>query len=123
PRACVPGLSQYSGDPRTEWQLNSFPSKQQLLEAVRNFKYKGGNTFTGQALLHVLEENLRPEAGARAAAPTFLVLLTDGKSQDDAVAAAGRLKAAGVEILAVGEVQKQLRRSALVQPELAGGSV
>lgn len=41
------GLSQYSGDPRTEWQLNTFTSKHQLLEAVRNFKYKGGNTFTG----------------------------------------------------------------------------
>lgn len=43
----VEGLTQYSGDPRTEWQLNSFTTKQELLEAVRNFKYKGGNTFTG----------------------------------------------------------------------------
>lgn len=42
------GLSQYSGDPRTEWQLNNFTSKEQLLEAVRNFRYKGGNTFTGK---------------------------------------------------------------------------
>lgn len=42
------GLSQYSGDPRTEWQLNNFTSKEQLLEAVRNFRYKGGNTFTGE---------------------------------------------------------------------------
>lgn len=45
--ALISGLSQYSGDPRTEWQLNTFTSKQQMLEAVRNFKYKGGNTFTG----------------------------------------------------------------------------
>uniref|UniRef100_A0A3Q1FLZ1 Collagen, type XIV, alpha 1b n=1 Tax=Acanthochromis polyacanthus TaxID=80966 RepID=A0A3Q1FLZ1_9TELE len=96
------GLTQYSGDPRTEWHLNNFSTKDQLLEAVRNFRYKGGNTFTGQALLHVMEENMRPEAGARSETPFFLVLLTDGKSQDDAIAAANRLKNAGVEIIAVG---------------------
>ncbi|XP_071396363.1 collagen alpha-1(XX) chain, partial [Centroberyx affinis] len=96
------GLTQYSGDPRTEWQLNNFTTKDQLLEAVRNFRYKGGNTFTGQALLHVMEENMRAESGARSDTPFFLVLLTDGKSQDDAIAAADRLKNAGVEIIAVG---------------------
>ncbi|KAM9855334.1 collagen alpha-1(XX) chain-like [Aulostomus maculatus] len=96
------GLTQYSGDPRTEWQLNNFTAKDQLLEAVRNFRYKGGNTFTGQALLHVMEENMRAEAGARSDTPFFIVLLTDGKSQDDAIAAATRLKNAGVEIIAVG---------------------
>uniref|UniRef100_A0A671WRM6 Solute carrier family 35 member C2 n=1 Tax=Sparus aurata TaxID=8175 RepID=A0A671WRM6_SPAAU len=96
------GLTQYSGDPRTEWQLNNFTTKDQLLEAVRNFRYKGGNTFTGQALLHVMEENMRAEAGARSGTPFFLVLLTDGKSQDDAIAAANQLKNAGVEIIAVG---------------------
>uniref|UniRef100_A0A3B4FRZ8 Collagen, type XIV, alpha 1b n=1 Tax=Pundamilia nyererei TaxID=303518 RepID=A0A3B4FRZ8_9CICH len=84
------GLTQYSGDPRTEWHLNNFTSKEQLLEAVRNFRYKGGNTFTGQALLHVMEENMRSSAGARSDTPFFLVLLTDGKSQDDAIAAATR---------------------------------
>lgn len=50
----------------------------------------------------MLEENLQPEAGARTDAAAFVVLLTDGKSQDDAVAAAAQLKAAGVEIVAVG---------------------
>ncbi|KAM6924942.1 collagen alpha-1(XX) chain-like [Xenentodon cancila] len=96
------GLTQYSGDPRTEWQLSNFTTKEQLLEAVRNFRYKGGNTFTGQALLHVMEENLKAEGGARPDIPSFLVLLTDGKSQDDAITAANRLKNAGVEIIAVG---------------------
>ncbi|TWW56200.1 Collagen alpha-1(XIV) chain [Takifugu flavidus] len=102
PKRIQIGLTQYSGDPRTEWHLNSFATKEQLLEAVRNFKYKGGNTFTGQALLHVLEENMQQNAGARADVPSFVVLLTDGKSQDDAIAAANQLKSAGMEIIAVG---------------------
>ncbi|XP_051947748.1 collagen alpha-1(XX) chain [Xyrauchen texanus] len=95
-------LSQYSGDPRTEWNLNNFTSREPLLEAVRNFRYKGGNTFTGQALIHVLENNLKEEAGARPNTPQFLLLLTDGKSQDDAITAANRLKNSGVEIIAIG---------------------
>lgn len=61
----------------------------------------------GQALLHVMEENMRPEAGTQSETPFFLLLLTDGKSQDDAIAAASRLKNAGVEIIAVGERGKK----------------
>lgn len=53
-----------------------------------------------------MEENMRAQAGARSDTPFFLVLLTDGKSQDDAIAAASRLKNAGVEIIAVGETEK-----------------
>ncbi|XP_048872828.1 collagen alpha-1(XIV) chain isoform X3 [Brienomyrus brachyistius] len=95
-------LTQYSGDPRTEWHLNNFTSREQVLEAIRNFRYKGGNTFTGQALMHVHEKNLKQAAGMRPGVPHFLLLLTDGKSQDDAIAAASKLKSAGVEIIAVG---------------------
>ncbi|KAM9342397.1 LOW QUALITY PROTEIN: collagen alpha-1(XX) chain-like [Pholidichthys leucotaenia] len=95
------GLTQYSGDPRTEWDLNSFATKDQLLEAVRNFRYKGGNTFTGQALLHVMEQNMKAEAGLEIRHTLFPGLATDGKSQDDAIAAATRLKNGGVESIAV----------------------
>lgn len=44
-----PGLAQYSGDPRTEWNLNAYRTKQALLEAVANLPYKGGNTLTGMS--------------------------------------------------------------------------
>lgn len=42
------GLTQYSGDPRTEWQLNAHRDKKSLLQAVANLPYKGGNTLTGE---------------------------------------------------------------------------
>lgn len=47
--AFFPGLAQYSGDPRTEWNLNAYRTKQSLLEAVANLPYKGGNTLTGRS--------------------------------------------------------------------------
>uniref|UniRef100_A0A8C3JYU8 Collagen alpha-1(XX) chain n=1 Tax=Calidris pygmaea TaxID=425635 RepID=A0A8C3JYU8_9CHAR len=96
------GLSQYSSDPRTEWDLSAYSTRDQVLEAVRNLRYKGGNTFTGLALTHVLEQNLKPEAGARLEAEKLVILLTDGKSQDDANLAAQTLKNLGIEIFAIG---------------------
>lgn len=41
------GLAQYSGDPRIEWHLNSFSTKDAVIDAVKNLPYKGGNTLTG----------------------------------------------------------------------------
>ncbi|NXD83288.1 COKA1 protein, partial [Halcyon senegalensis] len=96
------GLSQYSSDPRTEWELSTYSTRDQVLEAVRNLRYKGGNTFTGLALTHVLEQNLKPDAGARLEAEKLVILLTDGKSQDDAKLAAQTLKNLGIEIFAIG---------------------
>ncbi|OXB67866.1 hypothetical protein ASZ78_005548, partial [Callipepla squamata] len=96
------GLSQYSSDPRTEWDLSTYATRDQVLEAVRNLRYKGGNTFTGLALTHVLEQNLKPDAGARLEAEKLVILLTDGKSQDDANLAAQTLKNVGIEIFAIG---------------------
>ncbi|NXR37997.1 COKA1 protein, partial [Zosterops hypoxanthus] len=96
------GLSQYSSDPRTEWDLSSYSTREQVLEAVRSLRYKGGNTFTGLALTHVLEQNLKPDAGARLEAEKLVILLTDGKSQDDANLAAQTLKNLGIEIFAIG---------------------
>ncbi|NXK46977.1 COKA1 protein, partial [Chauna torquata] len=96
------GLSQYSSDPRTEWDLSAYATRDQVLDAVRNLQYKGGNTFTGLALTHILEQNLKPDAGARLDAEKLVILLTDGKSQDDANLAAQTLKNMGIEIFAIG---------------------
>ncbi|KAM4034067.1 collagen alpha-1(XX) chain isoform 1-T1 [Anomaloglossus baeobatrachus] len=96
------GLSQYSREPQTEWDLNTFTSKTEVLDAIKRVKYKGGNTFTGMALIHVLEENLRAASGARPSAGKVLILLTDGKSQDDAITVSKSLKQSGIYIFAIG---------------------
>ncbi|XP_063315633.1 collagen alpha-1(XX) chain [Pelobates fuscus] len=96
------GLSQYSGEPQTEWDLNTFSSKAEVFDALKKLRYKGGNTFTGLALTHVLEENLRAASGARGQAGKVLILLTDGKSQDDAITVSQTLKDAGIFIFTIG---------------------
>uniref|UniRef100_A0A8D1QDT9 Collagen alpha-1(XX) chain n=1 Tax=Sus scrofa TaxID=9823 RepID=A0A8D1QDT9_PIG len=96
------GLTQYSGAPQTEWDLNALDTKEKVLAAVRSLRYRGGNTFTGLALTHVLERNLKPEAGLRPEAAKLVTLVTDGKSQDDARTAGQALKSLGVHVFAVG---------------------
>uniref|UniRef100_I3MNA9 Collagen alpha-1(XX) chain n=1 Tax=Ictidomys tridecemlineatus TaxID=43179 RepID=I3MNA9_ICTTR len=96
------GLTQYSGDPQTEWDLNSFRSSGEVLAAVHGLRYKGGNTFTGLALTHVLGQNLKPSAGLRPEAAKVVILVTDGKSQDDVHTAARVLKDLDIDVFAVG---------------------
>ncbi|XP_073446369.1 collagen alpha-1(XIV) chain isoform X2 [Dendrobates tinctorius] len=96
------GLAQYSGDPRIEWNLNTYGTKEAVLDAVRNLPYKGGNTLTGLALTFILENSFKPEAGARTDLPKIGILITDGKSQDDVIPPAKSLKDAGIELFAIG---------------------
>ncbi|XP_005994616.1 collagen alpha-1(XIV) chain isoform X2 [Latimeria chalumnae] len=96
------GLAQYSGDPRIEWHLNTYSTKDAVLDAVKNLPYKGGNTLTGLALTYILENSFKPEAGARPGVPKIGVLITDGKSQDDVIPPAKSLRDAGIELFAIG---------------------
>ncbi|CAL1585760.1 unnamed protein product [Knipowitschia caucasica] len=96
------GLAQYSGDPKTEWHLNSHPNKVSLLEAVANLPYKGGNTMTGMALNYILENNFRPNVGLRPEARKIGVLITDGKSQDEIIVSSQRLRDSNIELYAIG---------------------
>uniref|UniRef100_F7EVM1 Collagen type XIV alpha 1 chain n=1 Tax=Monodelphis domestica TaxID=13616 RepID=F7EVM1_MONDO len=96
------GLAQYSGDPRIEWHLNTFSTKDAVIDAVRNLPYKGGNTLTGLALNYIFENSFKPEAGARTGVSKIGILITDGKSQDDIIPASKTLRDSGVELFAIG---------------------
>ncbi|MEJ1279241.1 ADP-ribosylation factor GTPase activating protein 1 [Cricetulus griseus] len=56
----------------------------------------------GLALTHVLGQNLKPAAGARPEAAKVLILVTDGKSQDDVRTAARILKDQDIDVFVVG---------------------
>ncbi|XP_047015920.1 collagen alpha-1(XIV) chain isoform X3 [Ictalurus punctatus] len=96
------GLAQYSGDPRIEWHLNTHSTKEEVINAVKNLPYKGGNTLTGLALMYILENSFKPESGSRTNVPKIGILITDGKSQDDVISPAQNLRNAGIELFAVG---------------------
>ncbi|MBZ3877345.1 Collagen alpha-1(VII) chain, partial [Sciurus carolinensis] len=92
---------QYSDDPRTEFGLDALGSGGDVIHAIRELSYKGGNTRTGAALLHVSDHVFLPQL-TRPGIPKVCILITDGKSQDLVDTAAQRLKGQGVKLFAVG---------------------
>ncbi|XP_059354175.1 collagen alpha-1(XII) chain-like isoform X2 [Carassius carassius] len=96
------GVVQYSTDTRTEFNLNQYFKRPELLRAINSLPYKGGNTMTGEALDYLLKNMFTETAGARKGFPRVVVVITDGKSQDPVEGYAKRLKNAGVEIFTLG---------------------
>uniref|UniRef100_A0A3B5MVY3 VWFA domain-containing protein n=1 Tax=Xiphophorus couchianus TaxID=32473 RepID=A0A3B5MVY3_9TELE len=98
------GLVQYSFTPRTEFQLNTFQDKKEILEYIESLPYSGGGTNTGKGLDFVLNKHFVESAGSRAAqsVPQIAVVITDGKSQDEVELHAERLRNKGIILYAIG---------------------
>lgn len=96
------GLVQYSSNPRTEWQLNTHSTKQEVVSAIRKLPYRDGGTNTGLALTFALENSFKPESGSRVGVPKIGILITDGASGDSVDRPAQNLKDAGIELFAIG---------------------
>lgn len=97
-------LVQYSGSPQTEFQLNTYPTTQGVLAHIKAMTYRGGGTRTGLGLDFLIRAHLNTASGSRAGegVAQVVVVLTDGRSQDDVAEPAQVLQLAGVEVFAVG---------------------
>ncbi|KAG8543028.1 hypothetical protein GDO81_025571, partial [Engystomops pustulosus] len=76
-------IVQYSEEPRTEFHLNHHKDRNSVLKAIRNMQYFGGNTNTGRGIGHVLKEMFQVSKGMRPSSPHLILLVTDGRSQDN----------------------------------------
>ncbi|XP_041057061.1 collagen alpha-3(VI) chain-like isoform X6 [Carcharodon carcharias] len=101
------GLVQYSEKPQAEFHLNTYFTKQNILFHIWNMSYKGGGTKTGLALEYVIKDQLTKATGSRAeqGVPQIIIVLTDGRSQDDVISPSASLKSAEAIIFAVGVQQ------------------
>uniref|UniRef100_A0A8D0D6G1 Collagen type XIV alpha 1 chain n=1 Tax=Sander lucioperca TaxID=283035 RepID=A0A8D0D6G1_SANLU len=95
-------IAQFSDDARTEFKLNSYGDKERLLDAINKISYKGGNTKTGRAIQHVKENIFTAEGGMRRGIPNVLVVLTDGRSQDDVNKVSKEMQMEGYIVFAIG---------------------
>ncbi|XP_072268435.1 collagen alpha-4(VI) chain-like isoform X2 [Pyxicephalus adspersus] len=98
------GLIQYSDEPRTEFFLNSYDNKDDILQYVQTLKYKGGGTKTGESLQFMLDNHFTESAGGRAndGVPQIAVVITDGQSQDNIKDPSKQVKEAGITLYAIG---------------------
>lgn len=60
------------------------------------------SVLPGLALTFIQENSFKPESGSRPGIPKIGVFITDGKSQDDVIPPAQRLRDAGIEVFAIG---------------------
>ncbi|XP_018599207.2 collagen alpha-1(XII) chain isoform X2 [Scleropages formosus] len=93
---------QYSDDAKTEFRLNTYQDKGTVLSALHLIRYKGGNTKTGIALKHIGEKVFAPDNGMRRNVPKVLVVVTDGRSQDEVKKNAAKLQQTGYSVFVVG---------------------
>ncbi|POI27792.1 hypothetical protein CIB84_008458 [Bambusicola thoracicus] len=80
------GVVQYSDQPRTEFALNSYSTKADVLDAVKALSFRGGKEANTGAALEYVVENLFTQAGGsriEEAVPQILVLISGGESSDD----------------------------------------
>lgn len=105
PRKVQVALTQYSTEPTTDFLLNTYSLKDDVLRHLNNVKLKGGLTLnTGVALDYVKNNVFTASSGGRAqqAVPQILILLSGRKSEDDVRDALHRLRNAGIVLYNIG---------------------
>ncbi|KAM9710050.1 collagen alpha-3(VI) chain-like isoform 2-T2 [Menidia menidia] len=96
---------QYSDEPKLEFLLNEFSSKNEVRQAVMKIRSKGGNRLnTGRAIQWVSRNIYQRSAGSRIedGVPQFLIVVTGGKSTDDVSTPAQQLKKNPIAPIAIG---------------------
>eukprot|EP00066_Takifugu_rubripes_P029142 XP_011618408.1 PREDICTED: cochlin [Takifugu rubripes] len=76
------GVIQASDTPRTEFLLTNYTQPKELLFAIKELAYLGGDSNTGKAITHTTETFFNQESGGRRGYPRVMVVLIDGWPSD-----------------------------------------
>ncbi|XP_037395204.1 collagen alpha-3(VI) chain-like [Pygocentrus nattereri] len=96
---------QFSRDPETHFNLNTYTRKDDVVDTVRVLKHKGGRPLnTGAALKYVRDNVFTASSGSRRleGVPQILILLSGARSFDNVDVPASALKDLGVLIFTIG---------------------
>ncbi|XP_034029403.1 matrilin-2-like [Thalassophryne amazonica] len=105
PEATRVGLLQYGSVVQSEFSLNTYNTKADVVQAVRNMKHLATGTMTGLAIQYTMETAFTEAEGARPAKlhiPRIAMVVTDGRPQDSVEEVAAQAKQAGIQIFAIG---------------------
>ncbi|XP_039993600.1 cochlin isoform X2 [Xiphias gladius] len=95
------GLIQASDSPKTEFLLTNYTQPKDLLFAIRELAYLGGDTNTGKAIMHAAETFFIQETGGRRGHPRVMMVLVDGWPSDDLEQAAMLARESGINVFLV----------------------
>nr|XP_008112888.1 PREDICTED: collagen alpha-3(VI) chain isoform X10 [Anolis carolinensis] len=112
---------QFSEDPRVAFLLNAHSTKEEVQDAVRRLKPKGGRQVNlGSALEYVSKNIFTRPSGSRIeeGAPQFLILLFSHPSDDDVEDPAIQVKQVGVAPLTIAKnVDRELMQTIALSPQ------
>ncbi len=94
----------FADSEQPRFELNTFASRSDVIDAVREIPYSRGTTNTAAALRYARETMFTAGNGDREGVPNIAVVLTDGGSNDKAqtMQEAYLTKQAGVHIITIG---------------------
>lgn len=96
------GVVQYSDDPFLHIPLGKHFSSNDLIKAMESIEYMGGNTNTGKAIKFANDKLFALSERGPNGIAKIAVVLTDGKSQDEVLAAAEAARKKGIILFAIG---------------------
>ncbi|XP_008312990.1 cochlin [Cynoglossus semilaevis] len=95
------GLVQASDLPKTEIFLTNYTQPKELLFAIKELSYMGGNSNTGKAIKHTAQTFFQQENGGRRGHPRVMLVLVDGWPSDDLEQAATYARESGINVFLV----------------------
>ncbi|KAM6462262.1 cochlin [Liasis olivaceus] len=95
------GVIQASDYPKTEFYLNNFTASKDVLFAIKEIAFKGGNSNTGRALKHAAQRFFSVENGVRKSIPKIIVVFLDGWPSDNLEEAGILAREFGVNVFIV----------------------
>ena len=103
---------QYSRNAEVHFYLNTYTTREDIVDSVRGLRYRGGRPLnTGAALQYVRENVFTSSSGSRRqeGVPQMLILLTGGRSDDNVDTPASALKQQGVFVIGIGTSSSDIR--------------
>uniref|UniRef100_A0AAY3ZZ33 Cochlin n=1 Tax=Denticeps clupeoides TaxID=299321 RepID=A0AAY3ZZ33_9TELE len=95
------GVVQASDMPRTEFYLTNYTQPKDVVFAIKEIAFMGGNTNTGKAITHTVETFFSPELGVRRGHPRIIVAIVDGWPSDSLDEAAVLARESGINVFIV----------------------
>ncbi|CAG5866935.1 cochlin isoform 1-T2 [Menidia menidia] len=109
------GLIQASDTPRTEFLLTNYTQPKEMLPAIKELTYLGGDTNTGKAITHTVETFFTQGRGVRRGHPRVIMVLIDGWPSDDVERAAMLARESGINVFVVSVAKPAAEELSMVQ--------
>ncbi|XP_076821381.1 uncharacterized protein LOC143468217 isoform X2 [Clavelina lepadiformis] len=96
------GVIVYASGPIVQFHLNAHYKTEDLRKAIMDMPYYSEGTTTGQAIDLAANHMLQEEYGMRPNVQHVIIVMTDGKSQDNVSGPSSKAKEKGITMFAIG---------------------